>query len=521
MAASRPKWWRRGVGAALGAGALLGGCNSLLGIEDASVTPGAGGGGDAGGSQGGTGGASGASGGRAGQGASGGTAGASGGTGGGGPAGGPSGPFDTSFGDEGVVRTSVGALIGSTVTLVDLGQQRGKVFVAGEIAASPLTAGAGGGPPAPDNVDLFFARFGEAGEPDPTFGGFLATPGRVLIDQFDDLTNRFNAVYIDPDAESTFFTHYTENPNSEGAINRENRNARLLADGSVFPGFFPRSYVENRLEPGSTEVLVPHDPGADPGYLVVRCREYTDFQQFELWRFVPNGTLDNTLSNMIPQMPTRISCSTRPARTPDGNDICIALASRDQSTPDSARVGTACLRTGGTNVIAADPAYGSSGTFLFTPPALDPLPESFTVQVYALAFDAEKRIYESFRAGSHTFIVRLLADGTNVDGTFGGGDGIIDLGGGEVTPWCLQVDAAGSVWWGSTAGGVSRVRRFASDGSPSPSFGLNGVELPATFTPQRCMIDAADRLVVAGPSLDPDATPGGEPTVTLMRLLTN
>ncbi|MCU0683015.1 MAG: hypothetical protein MUF34_12335 [Polyangiaceae bacterium] len=520
MTASRPKWWRRGVGAVLGAGAILGGCNSLLGIEDASVTPGTGGGnGGAGGSQGGDGGSSGATGGRAGQGASGGSAGAS-GSAGSGQAGNPSGPFDTTFGNAGVVLTDVGAVLGGAVTVVDLGQQRGKVFLAGEVTPPPATAGAGGSPPDPDSSDLFFARFGEVGQPDPTFGGFLSTPGRVTIDSVDNLTNHFNAISIDPNVESVVFTHYTENSNSKGAVVRENRNARLLADGSEFPGFFPRSYFENPLEPGSTEVLVPHDPGTDPGYLVVRCHEYIDFQQFELWRFTTNGTLDATVSNTIGQMPTRVSCSTRPARAPDGNNLCIALASRDQSTPDSARVGTACLRTAGTNTITVDAKYGSAGTFLFRPPALDPLPDAFTVQVYALAFDAQNRIYESFRAGSHTFIVRLLADGTNVDATFGG-TGVVDLGGGEVTPWCLQVDAAGSVLWGSTAGGVSRVRRFASDGTPAPGFGLEGVELPATFTPQRCMIDAADRLVVAGPSLDPQGLPGGAPTVTLMRLLNN
>lgn len=524
MAVRRPGLWRRGLSALLFVGVALGGCNGLFGIEDATVTPGAGG-------DGGLGGAGGSSSGSAGKG------GGTGGTGGGmpgGSAGAPSGPFDTTFGDAGVVIVGTGGPSGGKASLVSLGHQQNQVFLAGEIenpsapAGAGGEAGAGGAAPPPDRADLFFARLETTGAPDAVFGGFLGTPGLVYLNRgtFED---RLNAVYIDPATETTIFTQYFESP--EAVPPQADVNARLLADGSKDNTFASSPYSEAKPGYGSSEELMRHAFGGANGYLIVRCNENIDFQTIELHRFESGGSPDATLTYSLDQMPTRINCKAKPLPKPDGQSVCIALAARDYQLPADSKVGAGCLlvQNGATNTVTHDTGFNGTGSFLFTPPAPAAPAEQFYVRVYDLAFDAQGRLYESFVAGTRGFIVRLRADGSNVDDTFGSA-GLVDLGElgdpgnpytyspedeGPLLSWCLQVDAAGSVLWGGRdEKGKQIVRRFADNGSPATTFGTAGsVELPATFAPRRCALDSNDRLVVAGPTVG-----GATPTITVTRL---
>ena len=201
---------------------------------------------------------------------------------------------------------------------------------------------------------------------------------------------------------------------------------------------------------------MPHQAGSAPGYLVVRCNDFIDFQRVELWHFAENGSVDVAVPSMIGAMPTRLSCPARPVRTPDGRAVCLALSSLFEAGPASGKVGAACLRTNDA-IVALDASFGAVSHFVFTPPALDPLPEQFTVRAYELAFGADGRLYEAFTAGSHSFVARIRADGSNVDEGFGDA-GVVHVGQGDRPPWCLQVDARGRTFWNARRkGGVAPV----------------------------------------------------------------
>lgn len=136
-----------------------------------------------------------------------------------------------------------------------------------------------------------------------------------------------------------------------------------------------------------------------------------------------------------------------------------------------------------------------------------------TRQPFALVTDRTRNIYVGFVAEWNqpraSALVKFKSDGSGLDLSFGA-SGILRSDPASEAAWsCLVLDRSGRVVVAGNDLKGPFALRFTADGAPDPSFGSGGSGgIPLPFPPQRCALDAAGRLILAGSIADAGDTDG-------------
>lgn len=460
-----------------GAGALalaLCACNSLFGIDDASVSPG-GGAGDAGAA--GSGGGAGASGmPMPGGGGGGPGAGAGGAAGSGGTAGSANLAFDRSFGDAGLAALAPMGVYADGYLIKGLRVQPNGLPLVAALAQLKVrdyvTFGA--------MASGFLTRLSEAGAVDTTFGAL----GYVMS----------HKQYLSQDKEQRlFFDPQTGTPlwDVEGlycADGCENYGELILAntDGqSVLR-------VERYADPFANAVLfsskgcfildaqtLPPEP-LPPRYMTVSpCGG--------AWEPATEGSVATALppfaDDVVLHEPARLD------PTPSGADRFLVPIAQ----PSTGSVGAFEIEHGGGTSVSTVTAAGGVGYLLFRPDTLD---TTLARKIDGIAYDA---------ASGRVYVAGATA---RIDGSFEPflsrvryADGALDASLGDAGTtgrWsCLVLDAAGRPIVAGVRNGENVAARFDAAGQLDAAFAPGGyLKLP--FAPQACTLDGAGRLLVVG-----------------------
>jgi hypothetical protein len=109
------------------------------------------------------------------------------------------------------------------------------------------------------------------------------------------------------------------------------------------------------------------------------------------------------------------------------------------------------------------------------------------------------------------FLLKFYRDGAGFDATFGQGGRVVGAAGPRVGWSCLLVDGDGELWSAGLDLDGPLVVRWAADGTPETTLR----DAAWQFTPERCVLDAAGRLLVAGGGQDDE----GNAVLKLLRIL--
>ncbi|CAN98575.1 hypothetical protein sce8405 [Sorangium cellulosum So ce56] len=481
------------------------GCNALFGIDEPTLdmtgsAAGTGGGGAAGtgGGAAGTGG-----GGAAGNGGSGaaGTGGGAAGTGGGGadsnghvtatgtgggPPGGPG--LDETFGDAGMVTTDLDgkpAKAFSIVTLQPL--PSGNVAVTGHyeyLFPEPF-----------DDSDAFVAILTPEGALDPAFApafdgqeGFHNGRGVLPIDRGTS-HDRILGAYIDEDHENI--------------VVRVGHNDRETATPIT------RLWVAHVAPSGST--LIPSGNGGSS----------------DVWSsFIFPSSAGNQLHRVL--TPTRDADGlyfgdVRPGSEPTFENISIpffiyesfAATARDGFVYVVSSHSADVIRfIEGGDGVSRDTGFGADSGYASVD--LDALGLGTAQKAFAIVTDPRRNAYVGFVSTNPespaSAIVKIKADGSGLDSSFGA-SGVLKSEASSNAAWsCLLLDRRGRlVVAGDQAAGPVALR-FSADGAHDGTLALS---LP--FSPKRCALDAAGRLLLAGSVVD-SSDPAGRQVLALARL---
>jgi hypothetical protein len=161
------------------------------------------------------------------------------------------------------------------------------------------------------------------------------------------------------------------------------------------------------------------------------------------------------------------------------------------------KVGALKLRHAGGLDVAPDASYGAGNGRSFVPIEAGTPFDALS----GATLDAAGSVYLAGRAGppgaKRPYLRKLRADGAGLDPSFGQG-GVVEGAGVGATEWsCLLADGQGRLLGGGVRDGVPVLVRLTAAGVPDESFEPGGT-LVLPFAPQRCALDEAGRLVVAG-----------------------
>ncbi|HEU4408838.1 MAG TPA: hypothetical protein VFS43_26490 [Polyangiaceae bacterium] len=358
-----------------------------------------------------------------------------------------------------------------TVTGLDV-QSTGQIVVAGSLEYAPLAS------EPKDGRDAFVARLFDDGAFDDTFEPATSDPsvtfegGYLLLDRGSD-GDRVLSLDVDPSTdEITWLTHQLQYEHSD-------EEALLWRISFATPG----GVVEAPTLAGTRDLVLVPRLDRDPGKLL----------------FSSYGSLPQVCS-IAPPAPR--TCQSLEAAFSD-RGLTASLAFGVEYGGEDGGYYWGVTATGGVGLAKFDRDFNPSTTFaagvgyvLATPTAAG---AGSTYRLTAVAAEGQGGVFVAgYTVASPVkrtpFLLKFHRDGSGLDMSFGHQGRVVGAAGPLVGWPCLLVDDRGDLWSAGLDARGPLVVRWAPDGTPETT-----LHDPAwRFTPERCALDAAERLLVAG-----------------------